>query len=380
MNILFYCNEYPPFPHGGIGTFTQDIAEELAKKNVNIYVYGLYDCNTPTAEKVNGVTVIRDKKSHSFLGKCLSRISTYFRLKDIIKKNNIDILEVQDAGGLLAFYPKLKTNVVIRLHGTKTTVGALSGEKASLISYMFRILEKSHLQQTENIISVSQFTADFTRSTFGLNFTDHIHYNGVVPLQYEPEITRKYNDIVNYCYIGSLYERKGIFDLIKYWIEFSKQDDNANKVVLFVFGKSVNGSLDKLNETLREHDINNVCFLGHKTKAEIYEFLKKVHFVFIPSHVENFSLVPIESMLNKKVVYYTNQCSASELIADSDNGYLINGSDDLLNMLQHSYQLSHDTYSSIANNAYKTVLEKFTTDVTLNVDLAYYKKIIKNGN
>ena len=42
MNILFYCDEYPPYITGGIGSVTQTVAEYLSSKGHNIYFIGYY--------------------------------------------------------------------------------------------------------------------------------------------------------------------------------------------------------------------------------------------------------------------------------------------------------------------------------------------------
>ncbi|HIF9263979.1 TPA: glycosyltransferase family 4 protein [Photobacterium damselae] len=376
MNVLFYCNEYPPYPHGGIGTFTKEVAERLAKLGVNVYVYGAYNGESKT-EIINGVTFIVDKKPSNNIEKIFLRIKIYFRLKGIIKKYSINILEVQDAGGLLAFYPKLKTNIVIRLHGSKTTVSKLCGEKPNLSYYIFKFLEKSHLQKTKNIIAVSEFTAKYTKKVFKLNFKDNIHYNGIKNLDIEPIINNKEQDIITYSFIGSLYERKGIFDLISAWIKFTKKRSN---VQLIVFGKNINSNLEKIKKQLADNNIYNVEFKGHCTKNEMFTAMRLIDFVFIPSHVENFSLVPLEAMINKKVVYYTNQTSAAELIKDGENGFLINGKDDIYNKLECSYHLTKDEYNKIAMKGYKTVVENFVTEVTLSKDIDFYKRIITNGD
>ncbi|HIF9186754.1 TPA: glycosyltransferase family 4 protein [Photobacterium damselae] len=376
MNVLFYCNEYPPYPHGGIGTFTKEVAERLAMLGVNVYVYGAYN-GEPKTEIINGVTFIVDKKPSNNIEKIFLRIKIYFRLKEIIKKYSINILEVQDAGGLLAFYPKLKTNIVIRLHGSKTTVSKLCGDKPNLSYYMFKCLEKSHLQKTKNIIAVSEFTAKYTKQVFKLNFKDNIHYNGIKNLDIEPVINNKKQDVITYSFIGSLYERKGIFDLINAWIKFTKKRSN---IQLIVFGKNINSNLEKIKKQLADNNVDNVEFKGHCTKNEMFTVMRIIDFVFIPSHVENFSLVPLEAMINKKVVYYTNQTSAAELIKDGENGFLINGKDDIYNKLECSYYLTKDEYNKIAMKGYKTVVENFVTEVTLRKDIDFYKRIITNGD
>jgi glycogen(starch) synthase len=41
MKILYICNEYPPFVHGGIGTFVRDLAEIMHKDGNQVFIWGL---------------------------------------------------------------------------------------------------------------------------------------------------------------------------------------------------------------------------------------------------------------------------------------------------------------------------------------------------
>ena len=65
MHICFLTNEYPKegFPHGGLGTFVKTIAEELVSKNIQVSVVGLNYNPIDETEQLNGVTVIRIKRS-----------------------------------------------------------------------------------------------------------------------------------------------------------------------------------------------------------------------------------------------------------------------------------------------------------------------------
>jgi glycogen synthase len=42
MNILYICNEYPPGRHGGIGSATKNLVEEMAGNGHKVFVAGLY--------------------------------------------------------------------------------------------------------------------------------------------------------------------------------------------------------------------------------------------------------------------------------------------------------------------------------------------------
>lgn len=373
MNILYYCNEYPPFQHGGIGTFTKEIAEHLTSLGHNVVIYGSYDIEEDLIETINGVLVIRKKKGINKLSKAFVRVKSYFDLVSIIKDYQIEVLEVQDAGGLLAFYPALKTNVVVRLHGTKSCVENLKG----ITKQIFYLLEKRHLSKANKIISVSEYTYITTKKTFKMEFERLIHYNGVNSISVEPNITELNVSDRTFAFIGSMHKRKGIFDLIEAWIDFSKSNSNIR---LLIIGRDIKNNQKEIEKVLKLNNVENVSFLGHLSKEDLYANLKSVHFVFLPTHIENFSLVPIEAMINKKAVFYNDQSSARELIRDGINGFLILGKDDILNKLELAVNIKPEVYRNVVSNAYKDVVENFVTEVTLTKDIILYQEVINDGN
>ena len=90
MRILFICNEYPPHKHGGIGSFTRDIAEGLAANGQQVTVWGLYDAvKALTIENINGVKVVRNL--HKPIKSRFNQLHFIFhlnkKLKLFLKKN-----------------------------------------------------------------------------------------------------------------------------------------------------------------------------------------------------------------------------------------------------------------------------------------------------
>jgi hypothetical protein len=50
MRVCFLCNEYPPGPHGGIGTFTQMLARALVQAGHQAWVIGRYSQGHPGSD------------------------------------------------------------------------------------------------------------------------------------------------------------------------------------------------------------------------------------------------------------------------------------------------------------------------------------------
>ncbi|HAD33821.1 MAG TPA: hypothetical protein DCF44_04900, partial [Chitinophagaceae bacterium] len=119
MKILYICNEYPPHLHGGIGSFTRDIAEAMYQKGHEVVVWGVYpELDYCKEECINGVRVYRLKgrKDSGRFNAFLYRYEFYRQLKRFLNKRHFDIVECQEWRGLLPLglnHP----GFIVRLHG-----------------------------------------------------------------------------------------------------------------------------------------------------------------------------------------------------------------------------------------------------------------------
>lgn len=179
MKILYYCNEYPPEKSGGIGIFTKEIAERLAAdKNNEVYVYGMYSLNEKKIEIINNVFIIRDVKNNGLLNFITNRVRAYISIKNLINDREIDLIEVQEFNGLIAFWPKVKAKIVVRLHGSVIYFRTLLHE-INIKNLVWRIVEKKTIMSADKIISVSEFTARKTKEIFKFSKDIDVIHNGI---------------------------------------------------------------------------------------------------------------------------------------------------------------------------------------------------------
>ncbi|MEZ8640526.1 glycosyltransferase family 4 protein [Vibrio splendidus] len=369
MNILFICNEYPPFVTGGIGVFTKSLAEFLVKKGHNVYVFGLYDENK--FEVINGVKIIRKKKSEAKVGNfLLSRVTTYFEVKKIIEKHRIDLIEVQDFHGLIAFFPKLKCKVVTRLHGSVSYFNSILGNEG-VKNKIWRILEKKSIICSDKVVSCSEYTANKTKEIFNINIDIEVIYNGVKSNEgNQAKIID--NKKKKFLFFGSLIGKKGIYELVRGWSEFSHEKD----VKLDIYGKDTEGAIKNLSPLAVQN--STIEFHSPIPNHQLQQVIIESDFCIFPTKAEAFSLAPMEAMSKAKVVLYNDQTSANELIIDGFNGLLIRGCNELeINVaLNRAYQLSMDERNRISENATSTIREKFNVDDKNNQSLQMYLDLI----
>lgn len=366
MNILFYCNEYPPYPCGGIGIFTKELAEELALSGHKVIVFGIY--SESVNEKINGVEIVRVKGIKRF-GFVLNRLVAYFHIKEIIKNKNIDLMEVQDFTGPIAFFPKLNTKIVSRLHGSVYYFSTLLNDSNKIKSKIWKIIENRSLKNSDVIVSVSDFTAEKTRSIFNIKQDITTIHNGVV---IGNRAIKEGGENIIFTYAGSIIRKKGIVELCRAWDIFSKDKKN---VELHVFGKDIEGLVDKLK---KEELCNKIYFHGPVQKSELIEFYNRTDFCIYPTKAEAFSLAPMEAMSLGKFVLYTNQTSANELVDHLRDGFLIPECDvtEIYNSLEFVFNMNSIDVKNIEEAARNKIIGKFQVKKLLAVNERFYSDLL----
>ncbi|WDG00263.1 glycosyltransferase family 4 protein [Pectobacterium carotovorum subsp. carotovorum] len=374
MKILYYCNEYPPEKSGGIGIFTKEIAERLAAdKNNEVYVYGMYSLNEKKIEIINNVFIIRDVKNNGLLNFITNRVRAYISIKNLINDREIDLIEVQEFNGLIAFWPKVKAKIVVRLHGSVIYFRTLLHE-INIKNLVWRIVEKKTIMSADKIISVSEFTARKTKEIFKFSKDIDVIHNGINFDGIFRE--KKSSDHKHYIFSGSIIKKKGVIELIEAWLIFSEDKKNVS---LSLYGKDIENLTDILIKKLKSHHNSTVYFHGPVQKDELMLAYSKCDFCLFPSKAEAFSLSPLEAMGMSRVVLYTDQTSARELIDDKNNGILIKDHcvDSILQSLNYSYYLEEDEYARIARNAFMTVKNKFSIEKVIYRNIETYQDILK---
>ena len=112
MRIGLLCDEYPPLPHGGIGTFTRTFARGLVAAGHDVAVLGLADADDERGD--DGVRVIGVGRTR-LRGVAWWRDRT--RLREAVEKERFDVVETPDYGGLLPEGAGA-TPVVMRVFGS----------------------------------------------------------------------------------------------------------------------------------------------------------------------------------------------------------------------------------------------------------------------
>lgn len=393
MNILFYCNEYPPYKTGGIGTVTKIVAEALVKRGHKVFVIGYYptDKTLPSFSIINGVHIYRynlglqNGKIKSLIFSILHKLKlsqliiqkeltyTENKIQELITKEKIEILELTDyykfisqSTGLLEF-KKFSIPTILRIHGSVSFLDELKGIKEPIKIKN----DAAHFHRCNYISAVSQYSLDYIEQNFKTNNFKFqtVIYNPLEDRFISPTPPSGSNTVL---FIGKVVETKGCFSLLK---AFNICAAKYPHITLKIIG---NGDIEKARQYIKPEFTNRVSFLGFCTREQIEQEIDSCAFACIPTYFENFSMAALEIMGRQRVLIYTERTSGKEVIDHGINGYTINPENitEIANTISILYE-NIPLRNKLAKNAYAKIKENFSLNEIINSIEFFYTKVIE---
>ncbi len=347
MKILYLCDEYPPGPHGGIGTAVQLVAREMVSLGHQVEVAGLYSPGYGQADREidQGVGVHRFREAidqpvfryrdhlgvrvlHRLLkGSGIRHLSIrksmkayQAKLDALIQEKRIDLVVVPDYQDYMRFcirpLPLLRFGVprLVVLHGSKTFLARMAGTRESPA---VRHMETEWVSQAQGIIAVSQFVESMSRRYFEWpdSLPTRVIPNGLVlrELQEGKAGGRDPNRVV---FAGTLVESKGIYSLVEAWNRVAALRPLAR---LDIYGK---GPISKIRALIRPEHRSSVRFWGHVGRRELSRAYEGASLGVFPSYLETFGMAALEAMHAGLAVIFTERTAGPELIEDGVDGLL----------------------------------------------------------
>jgi glycosyltransferase involved in cell wall biosynthesis len=376
MRICFVCNEYPPGPHGGIGTFTQVMARALCAAGHNVRVVGVYphDYSAPEYEEDCGVRVWRFRQKRARLSWIRDRYRLYQTIARWIREEKVDLIDVPDYQGMSACWPRFSVPVISRIQGSQTYFADEMGTSVKKTAWL---LEKSALQRSEFWCAVSNHAADRTRQLFRLSSGPHAILPNVVEIPADASNTQKAANRV--VFTGTLTRKKGVISLIKAWPKVRRMCEQAELHILGKDGTTENGQSMRahLEAQLNDSHSEQVYFHGHTDRDTLFKELRKAQVAVFPSYAETFGIAPLEAMACGVPTIYTSRPPGSELIGHARDGLLVDPGEpdeiaDAIVLLLKDDRLA----KQLGDAATERVQKKFSLDVVLEQNLSFYRNCI----
>lgn len=380
MKIAFLTSEYPHpkmGASGGLGTSILNLSNGLTLlgHQVSILVYGQQEDEFFKEDSVSYYR-IKNIKLKGF-----SRFLTQKKIERLINKlvaeNKIDILEAPDWTGITSNI-RPKCPVVIRLNGSDTYFCHLDNRPVKPLNKLY---EKKALQNADDLISVSQYTADLTKELFSLqsDFTIIPNCIDIDKFSFDDKIEVQENTIL---YFGTLIRKKGLLELP---LIFNEIYSKNNKAKLILIGRdasdiiSGNSSTWSMMKPLFNKDtLKNVKYMGSIPYDEIKKNISLASVCLFPTFAEALPVSWIEAMAMQKAIVASNIGWASEVIIDGVNGFLVHPTQHKM-FAEKTLKLleDNDFRMKFGIEAKKGVMQKFSKEVVAKKSVEFYKKIIQ---
>lgn len=326
MRVCFLCNEYPPGPHGGIGSCTQILARALVRAGHAARVIGAQALgHQATRHEVDaGVEVWRFRDAAHRPGKALVRMRVWRTVSRWARAGAVDLVEAPDWEGWVAGWPRLPVPVIVRANGSATYFAGELGERAPVVT---ALLERAAMRRADFWCAVSEYTATRTAAVFGLRRRpDALLHNPVELPAASAAAPRSEASVV---FSGTLTDKKGVVTLLVAWPRVLAARPDAE---LHLYGRDGltrdGGSMRSFLASRRGATAaQRVHFHGHVPRAEVTRALQRARVAVFPSRAEAFALAPMEAMACGCPTIYSRRTSGSELVRHGKDGLLIDPDD-----------------------------------------------------
>lgn len=378
MKIGFFCNEYPPRPHGGIGTFVSMLAPALAQAGHEITVvqWGAEDA-VETRDGVRIVTLAQSTTPR--IASLINRFRLWNWLHAEVKKKHIQIFEIPEYQGCLPF-PFRTCPVVVRLHHAESHIRYIMGAEDKYGKVYW--LEKATLFWHRNWIGVSQYILDAERVFFALEpRKKSVVYNPALQIDAERLPILKSRPAKYVVYVGSVSERKGALLLAEAMREIFAIDPDIHLVYVGPETEYNNAPISTTIQFIVGKEIQRVIFKGRVSHELALAWIRDAHVLVLVSKIESFGLVALEAMSLGVPVILANCGPGPEIIQNEINGVLI-APDSKDELIQSILMLSADPLRAAAMReaSRSKVSTKFNLSTCESNTLKFYFRLKNERN
>lgn len=324
MHVCFLCNEYPPGPHGGVGSFTQTLARALARHGHQVTAIGLYPRERAGEENDEGVRVLR--LPHAELpgtGIVVNSARLRGALNQLHQQSPIDVIEGPEIS--LAVIPKNFPAVkVIRMNGGHQFFAATLGEQPRRWRSW---LERRSFAHANDLCAVSKYVAETTRQLLHLgNQPIEILPNPVDTDRFQPQSPELEEEGL-ILFIGTVCEKKGVRQLVQAMPQIVAAESHAR---LWIAGRdwkdpqTGESFIERLRALIPEALTDKIVFKGRIEHAELPSIMAKASICVYPSHMEAMPLAWLEGLAMGKAIVASQTGPGPEAIEDGVSGLLCN--------------------------------------------------------
>jgi glycosyltransferase involved in cell wall biosynthesis len=380
MKLAYLCHEYPPAPHGGIGTSVRTLARGMADRGHDVTVVGAYPQPMATEERDGNVRVVRLAASRvPKVGWWIDRLRVRTLLRKLAASGEIELVEAPEWQGV-AWPAAGYVPTVLRFNGSSVTFGRLLGRK---VPRSLRWLEQQGFTVAAGCVAVSRFIARETAADFGLaEERIPVIPNAIDASVFSPPANVARDDRL-VVYIGTVTEKKGVVELIRAWSRVVDRCPDARLAVVGQDGRHTatgRSLIAVLGEMLPASAATSVTFAGAVPHAGVQEWLRRAAVAVYPTFVEALPLTWLEAMATRTPIIGSCLGPGEELVEQGRTGLLCDPRD-TEELARQVVTCLHDPdlRSRMGAAGRRQVEERFSTEVVLPQNEAFYGRYLRGG-
>jgi glycosyltransferase involved in cell wall biosynthesis len=373
VHICFACNEYPPAPHGGIGSFTQTLARALVKSGQAVTVLGAYPDEYAGQAEDEGVRVVRISRRGPPVARFwLNRRKVARALARIDGQKKIDVLE----GGELELCMLSRQSPgtkVLRMHGgPRFFAGAAPPPRIKLLKewWAFRV--------ADHLCAVSHCVAEGTRRLMKLGPRPiEVIPNPIDVEFFAPDPEKEERGLI--VFTGTVTERKGIRELIQAMPRILAEVPEARLEVYGgddIFPVGGRSLTRELAESLPAPQAARIEWKGRVSRGELPLALQRASVCVYPSHMEAMPIAWLEGLACGKAVVAAQAGPGPEVIDDGVTGLLCDSHDPgsiagkIVSLLRNE-----PLRRALGGAARRAAVERYSLNSLVKRNLEYYERI-----
>ena len=259
-----------------------------------------------------------------------------------------------------------RKNVILHLHGSEFN---MFYERSARIT---KWLVSKTFDSVDVIIVLSKLWLDHVKSKTANN-NIKILYNPVFIRPLPKKLKRKNKREKSVLFIGTLMQRKGIYDLLHAIPEIVRRYPSAQ------FNICGDGDLDECERYCNEKNIlEHVEFCGWVTGKEKSEKLQSADLFVLPSYNEGLPVAILEAMAASLPIISTYVGGIPDIIKNGENGFLIKPGD-VDGLIESIVTLLQDDVlrNKIAVQNANMAREYFDADVVINELREIYDELLE---
>lgn len=377
MKITYICNEYPPAPHGGIGTFVQTLARGLVANGNTVSVVGWGAKAGETDDQGVRVVTLPTSRKLGF-GWFINRRRLHHWLQEEVRAGRTDLIETPEYDGPMPFTFNA-CPVVVRLHLAAMTICRQTGRRISLRQWWS---ENRTLRQHSKWIAVSCHALRLTTDTFRAKPRKQaVIYHPVVSVAPAKNgALRLPEEFV--LYAGTVSRRKGALVLAEAAREILTTHPRLHLVYAGAIETERGVPADaRIRNILGEALSARTHFLGHVEQSQVRNCMKRACAFAFPSSLETFGLVIAEAMLAGCPVVVCDAGPIPEFVEHLHTGLLVPPNDpsalaDSVNRLLSDPALS----KALAQAGRESIEARFSLGIAVRQNLEFYRSCLEDSH